>query len=224
MTLETRIQKQNLISFDRFSKWNRLKRTIAWCTRFISNIRQKDKKQTGQITCDEMENSKKILVRNIQQEIFNEEIQALTNESHIRNNALRELTPFIDDENILRVGRRLSRLNISHEAKYNMILPKDHKVTDLIITHFHTKNGHAGVEHTLAELRQEYWVVHGCSAVKRVIRKCFFCNVRRAKHMYPFMADLPVGRLAMDKPPFAHSEVDLFGPMYIKQGRKRLKR
>ena len=223
MTLETRIQKENLISFDRFSKWNRLKRTIAWCTRFISNIRQKDK-QTGQITCNEMENSKKILVRNIQQEIFNEEIQALTNKSHIRNSGLKELTPFIDDENILRVGGRLRRFNASREAKYNMILPKDHKVTDLIITHFHTKNGHAGVEHTLAELRQEYWVVHGRSAVKKVIRKCFFCNVRRAKHMYPFMADLPVGRLAMDKPPFAHSGVDLFGPMYIKQGRKRLKR
>ena len=84
-------------------------------TRFISNIRQKDK-QTGQITCNEMENSKKILVRNIQQEIFTEEIQALTNKSHIRNSALKELTPFIDDENILRVGGRLRRFNASHRS------------------------------------------------------------------------------------------------------------
>ena len=42
--------------------------------------------------------------------------------------------------------------------------------------------------------------------------------------MYPFMADLPAGRLAIEKPPFNHTGVDLFGPVYIKQGRKTLKR
>ena len=38
------------------------------------------------------------------------------------------------------------------------------------------------------------------------------------------MADLPTCRAAVDQPPFCHCGVDLFGPVYIKQGRKRLKR
>ena len=42
--------------------------------------------------------------------------------------------------------------------------------------------------------------------------------------MYPYMADLPAGRVAYDQPPFSHCGVDLFGPLQIKQGRKRLKR
>ena len=42
--------------------------------------------------------------------------------------------------------------------------------------------------------------------------------------MYPFMANIPQGRMACDKPPFNNTGVDLFGPILIKQGRKRLKR
>ena len=38
------------------------------------------------------------------------------------------------------------------------------------------------------------------------------------------MANLPSGRLACDEAPFTHCGVDLFGPVYIKQGRKQLKR
>ena len=38
------------------------------------------------------------------------------------------------------------------------------------------------------------------------------------------MADLPAGRIAYDQPPFTHCGVDLFGPLQIKQGRKKLKR
>ena len=38
------------------------------------------------------------------------------------------------------------------------------------------------------------------------------------------MADLPQCRAAIDEPPFSHCGVDLFGPILIKQGRKRLKR
>lgn len=38
------------------------------------------------------------------------------------------------------------------------------------------------------------------------------------------MADLPQGRLACEEPPFTNCGVDLFGPIYVKQGRKQLKR
>jgi hypothetical protein len=42
--------------------------------------------------------------------------------------------------------------------------------------------------------------------------------------MYPFMADLPEGRVAHEDPPFTNTGVDLFGPISVKQGRKKLKR
>ena len=42
--------------------------------------------------------------------------------------------------------------------------------------------------------------------------------------MYPYMADLPKCRAAIDEPPFSHCGVDIFGHVFIKQGRQRIKR
>ena len=42
--------------------------------------------------------------------------------------------------------------------------------------------------------------------------------------MFPYMADLPPCRAAIDEPPFSHCGVDLFGPVTTKHGRQRLKR
>ena len=38
------------------------------------------------------------------------------------------------------------------------------------------------------------------------------------------MAHLPKGRMVFNEPPFTNCGVHLFGPLFIKQGRKRLKR
>ena len=61
-------------------------------------------------------------------------------------------------------------------------------------------------------------------AIKDIIRRCLFFQVRKGGRLYSFMADLPAGRLAYEQPPFHNCGVDLFGPFFIKQGRKRLKR
>lgn len=105
-----------------------------------------------------------------------------------------------------------------------MILPKDHPVTQLLIAQDHRKNGHVGPEHVLANLREKYWILNGRAAVRYLLRRCFFCKIKRALRRYPLMADLPPGRLAGEEPPFSNCGVDLFGPIFIKEGRKRLKR
>ena len=71
---------------------------------------------------------------------------------------------------------------------------------------------------------ERHWVLGARVAIKRVIRKCFFCQIRRAKLLYPYMADLPAGRVAYGEPPFTFCGVDLFGPILVKVGRKQLKR
>ncbi|XP_066917089.1 uncharacterized protein [Clytia hemisphaerica] len=38
------------------------------------------------------------------------------------------------------------------------------------------------------------------------------------------MADLPNSRMQLNQPPFTNTGVDFFGPILVKQGRKRLKR
>ena len=156
--------------------------------------------------------------------MFMHEFDVLKNGGSIVKGFLADLAPYVDNEGILRVGGRLRRAPISEEAKHQIVLPKKHHLTDLIVSHEHRRKGHIGPAHVLSELRQEFWVIHGKSVVKRIIKKCFFCKIRRAKIMFPYMADLPVGRTSMSNPPFSHCGVDLFGPIMIKQGRKKLKR
>ena len=130
----------------------------------------------------------------------------------------------MDSSGMLRVGGRLKNVGISPEMKHPPILPRNHSVTTSLLQWIHRKNGHVGPEHVLSKLREKYWVIAARVAINQVVHKCFFCRVRRAKRMFPFMADLPHCRAAINEPPFCQCGVDLFGPVIIKQGRKRIKR
>ena len=134
------------------------------------------------------------------------------------------LSPIVDAEGVLRVGGRLRKAPIPPESRHQCILPSDHHVTRIIVSHEHVTNGHIGPEHILANLRATYWIVNGRVVIKGVLRRCFFCQIRRAIRAYPYMADLPSSRVAYNQPPFTNCGVDVFGHVFVKQGRKRLKR
>jgi len=55
---------------------------------------------------------------------------------------LARLKPFKDEE-VLRVGGRPKHSDLKYDAKYPMILPSKHPVTEMIIRH-HDLNGHVG--------------------------------------------------------------------------------
>ena len=76
------------------------------------------------------------------------------------------------------MGGRIGNANVPHNAKHQLILPKDHPVTKLLIVQEHCSNAHAGREHVLAGLCKQYWVVNARSAVKGVLRKCFLSRAR----------------------------------------------
>lgn len=77
---------------------------------------------------------------------------------------------------------------------------------------------------TLNELRNSgYWIIGGSSAVGKQINDCVVCRKLRRKTENQKMSDLPSDRLDTE-PPFTFCAVDLFGPWYIKEGRKELKR
>ena len=94
----------------------------------------------------------------------------------------------------------------------------------MLIEWTHKRNGHIRVEHVLSLLRERYWITGARVAIKMVIRRCFFCKMRHAMPQFPLMANLPSGRTAFNEPPFKHCGVDLFGPIHVKEGRKRIKR
>ena len=89
-------------------------------------------------------------------------------------------------------------------------------MAQLIIKKCHDKVMHNGVQDTLTELRQKYYVCKGRQVVKMLINKCVLCRKLEAKPFAtPPAADLPQFRLSDDFA-FTNCGVDFCEPMFIK--------
>ena len=81
----------------------------------------------------------------------------------------------------------------------------------------HYKVLHSGTSQTLAKLRQEYWIPHGRTVVKKLIKDCRVCRrVEGTPFAMPKMPSLPTERVARSQP-FEYTGVDYFGPMFVKE-------
>ena len=66
---------------------------------------------------------------------------------------------FMNEDDVTRLGGRVSMAPISADAKNPMILPKNHHVATILIRYLYEVNGHCGVEQVLSLLREQFWVV-----------------------------------------------------------------
>ena len=221
------MDEDQTIDANRFSTWTSLQRSIAWVFRFAANSRTtiNQRNFAEVLSYDELRRAIDFIIQDMQRVHYQDEFRIIREGQRFpKGHKLTSLCPFVDGKGMLRVGGRLKNAPIPDASKHQIIIPQTHPITKLIIREEHKCNGHIGVEHVLSNLREIFWIIGGRTAIRSVIRKCFFCQVRRAVSMYPYMADLPEGRLAYDEPPFTNCGVDLFGPLFVKQGRKRLKR
>ena len=175
--------KQTLPLFDiqRFSSWRRLLRVTAWILRFISRskrARHQKSQETGNkqnyslekvLQPEEISNTERYWVRETQTECFSEELTTLRGGGSVsRSSPLWRLSPFRDSNGILHVGERLEMSNLPYDARHPVTLPKRHHISKLVIAHIHNRGRHnLGVNFTLAELRQKYWIVNGREEIKR---------------------------------------------------------
>ena len=212
-----------------FSSWFKLKKHIAWILRYRSKLlsaSQKTKKKqeitfsskapmpiaAEEIQCAEIE-----IVKYVQRRCFAGEVSSSKSSKLHKLNAFRV-------NGLLRVGGRLRNAPIGEEAKYPILLPKSHHLTNLIVRHYHETLGHAGVEHVLSLTRERFWPINGRATVKKVVNSCFSCRKQYASPGIQKMSDLPADRVQPDRPPFSHVGVDCFGPFVVKRGRADVKR
>ena len=244
------VQKDKLPSYfevqrlDYFSACSQAKRAIAHCLRLKDKLRAKSTSSPNQnpskckeLGVQELNRAELEIIKVVHRHSFQDELNILRslktslqkdeesgNKYLKRSSPLYHLDPFIDKDGILRVGGRLHRSNQSMQNKHPVVLPRKGHVTDLVIHHFHAKVEHQGRGITTNEIRANgFWILGCSSAVSSVIYKCVKCRKIRGKCQVQKMADLPVDRLE-PSPPFSYCAVDYFGPWYIKEGRKTLKR
>jgi hypothetical protein len=98
-----------------------------------------------------------------------------------KESSLVQLSPFTDEDGILRSRSRLQLAEwIPNDTKYPIILPNKYRLTTMIITDLHHQFNHQGVETVVNEVRQKYHVSSLRSLVKKVFAECQMCKNKKA--------------------------------------------
>jgi hypothetical protein len=206
----------------RFSSWRRLLGATSAVLKFLN----KCKRLPESTPHDIMKQAECLVIRQAQWDSFCKELTALKGGRSIeRSSKLNRLSPFLDDQDVLRAAGRINAASgVSMDTKQPVILDGRHQVSRLIARHYHIQAAHGHQEAVVNELKQKYWLIKLRPTVKHVTSKCMLCRLRRAKPQIPRMGDLPPARMAHHQRAFTHCGVDLFGPMEVTIGRRREKR
>lgn len=211
----------SFIHFNKYSNFNRLSRIFAYVLRFVNNCNKNKQKYSGPINSDEINNSVMLLIQIGQLQSFSFEIGLLKQRKTLpQKNKLLQLTPFIDSNDILRVGGRLENSQYNFDKKHPIILDSKHNLTKLIMINEHIRLFHAGQQLLLASVRDKYWPIGGRCLARQVVRQCIICVRLRANTLQPIMGHLPEARTSACFP-FYSCGVDFAGPFMISSRKGR---
>ena len=158
-----------------------------------------------------------------QRECYPEEVNRLHNGKPIRTSSpLVPLTPFLGPDGLLRLGGRIGRTSLPHNALHPPLLSGRHPLANKIAEAFHLRLKHAGTELVLSHVRQHVWLIGGRETVKRTRRNCLRCRRHTAKPGVQLMGELPTFRVEIGYPPFTRTACDYFGPLETSNYRNRV--
>ncbi|XP_036146070.1 uncharacterized protein LOC105830105 [Monomorium pharaonis] len=165
-------------------------------------------------------------IKLIQNNNFAKELHALKlNQTLPNTSKLKNLTPFLDSEGVIRVGGRLTNAPLSYDEKHPVIIPR-HRVATLIVDHAHLRCLHGGTQLTLRVIKQNFWILNARNLIKSINYSCVVCSRYRALPVSQIMADLPAARVTPSRP-FMHCGVDYAGPFHVlpvqRRGQKSFK-
>ncbi|XP_055922143.1 uncharacterized protein LOC129953216 [Eupeodes corollae] len=220
----------SIIEYTRFSKWNRLLRSLAYVFKFIDiKCRKRAADELIPLSTDDLKRAQNYLYRQCQLEAYPAVVAFLKNKQNYstleETNPLYQLSPYMDSNDVIRINGRIDAANdIPYDTKRPIILPKHHYVTHLIIDAVHQRLYHQHSETVINELKQLYYITSLRTTVRKVINKCQDCRNKKSKPIPPLMGELPPSRLKSFNRPFSYIGIDYFGPMNVKVGRHLEKR
>lgn len=208
------------------------RRAFAYALRFIKNTRGKIIPREARILAlghldydtipvpdlqDEVY-AEETFIKAIQRSEFPEEFDALQNNRAVSNkSSLHQLAPFIKD-GLMRVGGRIDKSKLAFDAKHQILLPKEHPLTNAIVFFYHHfRVFHYGPQCTLAAVRTRYWPIRGLIIARKIVHNCIWCFRCRPRFIEQIMAGLPEDRVDPKQlRPFFVTGVDLAGPFVVR--------
>ena len=220
-TLKTECSKDSVLGcqrFERFSSWSSVIRAVAILKNHIRSRSQDS--ITNDLVASQRQAQHEV-IKALQHETFTKEIKALMNNQPLaKGSSIRNLSPFVDRDGILRVGGRLKNAQLDPNVVNPIIIPRHH-LSMLLVRHFHEKVYHQGRHLTEGAIRNGgFWILGSKRQVTSCIHNCLQCRRSRGKPENPKMSDLPFDRLD-PTPPFTNVGIDVFGPWQITTRRTR---
>ena len=216
-----------IIDTARFSSWTKMLLTLATVFNLLFRAKKlRDSKE--QYTTDDIDLSRKHLIRNSQENSFHTAVSSLKRGLKPHSKCkLRSLNPILDQNGILRSCGRLQFAPDSLEIeKCPIILHAKDTITRLYLEHAHRICIHQGTEPVKAFVQQRYHVFGLRKCLLSIKFRCFLCRRFNAENIQPIMAPLPAFRFpsAATQFPFSNSGVDFFGPFYIEDTKGNLEK
>ena len=206
--IRTDARDGHIAEVHRISKWLVLVRATARVKLFVDMLRKR--RDPGSELSQEDEHwATNEIIKMVQRDTTKEQLV--------------RLSPFMDQDGLLRVRGRTAKGEFNEDQKHPIILV-DHLATRLLILYYHDLGGHQNYFRTLNEIRQRFMIPRLRWITNSVVRSCQICRVHSARPKQPEMAELPRCRLAVNYPIFSFVGVDAFGPMEVTKFRRKEKR
>jgi hypothetical protein len=202
----------------RYSSYSKLLNVISYIYRFVNRSRKLVKNfESNVITVSEHEFVFRTIVKLSQRNQFERELIRLTEKREVkRSSSLHSLSPFLDNNGIIRVGGRLKNTDLPFDKKHPIILSAKCPFVRLYLTYLHEKYFHCNKGVILTYVVNRFWIIGGCAnLVKRIIRECVLCTRLKAVLERQIMGHLPNPRSSVSRP-FTHVGVDFTGHFTIK--------
>ncbi|XP_064462757.1 uncharacterized protein LOC135373589 [Ornithodoros turicata] len=216
LLVDTDDMPSSVTNIENYSRQHRLLRVTAWIYRFVKNCRLAGNNVTGPLSAEEICNAEVYWIKEAQRSEYQTEIQQLRRDGYVNESShIAKFQPALDGNGILMVSGRLQHSTLPLHVKHPVLLPHGHRFTELAVDAAHRRLLHAGVQETMADMRDHYWIPRCRQLVKKILHQCTACARHRAKPATAPVAPLPGDRVSQSGP-FDVIGVDFAGPLYVK--------
>lgn len=207
----------------RYSSLKKLVAVVAWILRWLHLKREKISKDNlpAFVNYEERKKALTTCIKLSQKVEFAEEMEQLRNGKPLmRKSRLSSLTPFLDEQGVLRVGGRLKYTDFDFLSKHPIIISKNNALLQLLLFEAHEKTLHGGPQMMVTHLRTRYWLIDAGNSVKKFARNCMTCAKQRTVTRTQLMGALPECRVKPSRP-FSITGVDFAGPINARLSKGR---
>lgn len=224
--ITTMVNHAPISLLNKHSDLERLLRVTAYVLRFVSALKERisnkgrERHCTRATTAISSEDRRKALlfwIKHTQCVYLSKEIGVVKRGAALeKSSSICKLTPWLDNDNVLRITGRVKFSELPFGTKHQIIIPPESRLANLLVYEAHYTTVHGGPQIIIGFIRKSFWINRIRQVAKSIVHKCIVCIRHMQKPPEQLMGQLPVERITVGEP-FATTGCDFAGPFIIKR-------